>query len=35
MQWVIVDDGSVDNTGAIINGMRRYPWITVLHRATL
>jgi len=32
-QWIIVDDGSVDNTGAIIDRYcQAYPWITALHR---
>jgi biofilm PGA synthesis N-glycosyltransferase PgaC len=33
-QWVIVDDGSRDNTGGIIDAYaREYPWITALHRS--
>jgi biofilm PGA synthesis N-glycosyltransferase PgaC len=32
-QWVIVDDGSKDNTGKIIDEYAsRYPWITAIHR---
>lgn len=33
-QWVIVDDGSSDRTGDIIDECAKgYPWITVVHRA--
>lgn len=33
-QWVIVDDGSSDNTGAIIDRYaRQHQWITPVHRA--
>jgi poly-beta-1,6-N-acetyl-D-glucosamine synthase len=33
-QWVIVNDGSKDGTGAIINrAAEAYPWITTLHRS--
>jgi biofilm PGA synthesis N-glycosyltransferase PgaC len=33
VEWVIVDDGSSDRTGAIIDGYaRQYPWIHVHHR---
>lgn len=32
-QWVIVDDGSKDGTGKIIDDYaRRYPWIRAVHR---
>jgi glycosyltransferase involved in cell wall biosynthesis len=32
-QWVIVDDGSKDATGTIIDhAAKRYPWITAIHR---
>ena len=32
--WVIVDDGSRDATGAIIDDVaRRYPWVKSIHRA--
>lgn len=32
-QWIIVDDGSTDRTGLIIDDYaRRYPWITAVHR---
>ena len=31
--WVIVDDGSVDATGAIADAVaREHPWISVVHR---
>src|SRR3981081_2453007 len=34
IEWVIVDDGSADNTGAIIDCYAAsYPWITCIHRA--
>lgn len=33
IQWIIVDDGSSDRTGEIINHFARiYPWITARHR---
>jgi biofilm PGA synthesis N-glycosyltransferase PgaC len=33
-EWVIVNDGSTDNTGAVIDGYaRQYPWISACHRA--
>lgn len=33
-EWIIVDDGSHDSTGRIIDDCRKqYPWITTLHRA--
>lgn len=33
-EWVIVDDGSTDNTGNIIDHFsRQYPWIRAVHRA--
>jgi len=33
-QWIIVNDGSGDNTGTIIDGYAaRHPWITVRHRS--
>ena len=33
VEWVIVDDGSNDDTGAILDDIgRRYAWIRVLHR---
>src|SRR5271157_3527777 len=32
-EWIIVDDGSKDNTGTIINDYAsRYPWIKAVHR---
>lgn len=32
-EWIIVDDGSQDNTGSIIDRYaREYPWIKALHR---
>lgn len=34
LEWVIVDDGSTDSTGQIIDeAARDKPWITVIHRA--
>ncbi len=33
VQWIIVDDGSTDKTGTIIDRIAyEYPWITVIHR---
>jgi glycosyltransferase involved in cell wall biosynthesis len=33
LQWIIVDDGSSDRTGEIVDYLARiYPWITTLHR---
>jgi biofilm PGA synthesis N-glycosyltransferase PgaC len=33
-QWIIVDDGSCDKTGEILDhAARGHPWITVLHRS--
>ena len=33
IEWVIVDDGSTDNTGEIIDEYgKQYPWIRVIHR---
>src|SRR3990167_2931694 len=33
LQWVIVDDGSQDETGEIIDSYsRKYSWITAVHR---
>jgi biofilm PGA synthesis N-glycosyltransferase PgaC len=32
-EWIIVDDGSSDNTGSIVDEYaRQYPWIRVVHR---
>lgn len=34
VQWIIVNDGSRDGTGKIVDEYAtRYPWITVVHRA--
>jgi len=34
VQWIIVDDGSCDSTGEIVDrAAEMYPWITVLHRS--
>jgi len=34
VKWVIVDDGSSDRTGEIVDGSAKiYPWITTLHRS--
>ena len=34
VQWIIVDDGSSDRTGEIIDYFaRKYPWITARHRS--
>jgi glycosyltransferase involved in cell wall biosynthesis len=34
IQWVPVDDGSKDNTGAVIDEYaRKYPWIIAVHRS--
>jgi biofilm PGA synthesis N-glycosyltransferase PgaC len=33
LEWVLIDDGSTDGTGAIMDEYaRRYPWIRVVHR---
>jgi len=33
-QWILVDDGSIDGTGRLIDeAAANYPWITALHRA--
>lgn len=33
LEWIIVDDGSTDKTGVIIDGYAsRYPWIKAVHR---
>lgn len=33
LQWIIVNDGSIDDTGAIIDNYAKvYPWIKVVHR---
>jgi len=33
-RWILVDDGSTDRTGAILDdATRRYPWISVLHQS--
>src|SRR6266566_2697746 len=32
-QWLLIDDGSADGTGRIIDeAAARYPWITSVHR---
>jgi biofilm PGA synthesis N-glycosyltransferase PgaC len=34
VEWIIVNDGSIDNTGEIINGYaKRYSWIRTIHRS--
>ena len=34
LQWVIVNDGSSDNTGAILDkAAKSFPWITIVHRS--
>jgi len=34
LKWVIVNDGSTDDTGAIVRGyLDRYPWIELIERA--
>ena len=34
VEWIIVNDGSSDKTGDIINAaVAKYPWIHVIHRA--
>lgn len=33
VQWILVDDGSKDNTGELIDAYaQKYPWITAVHR---
>ena len=33
-EWVLINDGSSDKTGEILDEYaRRYPWIRVVHRA--
>jgi biofilm PGA synthesis N-glycosyltransferase PgaC len=33
VEWIIVNDGSTDNTGRIVNGYaQQYPWIRAVHR---
>src|ERR1035438_7643243 len=34
VEWIIVNDGSSDKTGAIIDeGTRKFPWLRAIHRS--